>query len=1666
MRARNSYFPNNSSATIPRRRNKRRIPNVVELELRTIVEMADNRTMEELVQAPTEGDVPNDVIKLMMFSYSLEGNARVWYDKEPPNSILTWEDLVNKFMNQFFPPSKTTHLKNEISRFIQRFEETFGEAWERFKEMLRACPHHGITELAQIDTFYNGLNDNDQDSLNAAAGGNLLSKTTREALQIIENKSKVRYSRNKPNVFRMNTTSRDNASKSNDRIDKHADQILTLDDIFAKKIVTPAPVKAVEESCVTCDGNHAYYNCPNTDNTQPSVCVATGTYNQVAPQNRASNYIAPPDFAPNQSSTSGTLSSNTIPNPKGEMKAITTRSGVAYNGPSIPTPKKVVEQVTEEITDKEQSNFQGSNAHIQIPVIPISEPDVPKTLPRPNLPYPSRLNDQNLREKATNQMEKFFQTFQDFHFDISFADALLLMPKFASTIKRMDVCHALADLGASINLMPLSIWKKLSLPELTPTRMTLELADSYGVDAAMDFKEKHAKCLMMLVKGLSDEVILNGDSPAPTRVVDGLLQPVAPTTAEKRLARKNELKAHGTLQMALPNKHQLKFNSHKDAKTLMEAIKKRFGGNTETKKRNKTNLEEQSLDDLFNSLKIYEAEVNSSFSASTSTQNIAFVSSSHTDSTNEPVSAAPSVYAVCAKMPVSSLPNVDSLSNAVIYSFFASQPFSPELDNDDLKQIDADDLEEMDLKWQMAMECRSSKDLRRNGAAEPQRRNVPIETSISNALVSQCDGVGSYDWSFQAEGEPTNYALMAFSSSSSSSDNEVPDESQVLLRVLRENNMYNVNLKNIVPSGDLTCLFAKATIDESNLWHRRLGHINFKTMSKLVKGNFVRGLPTKVLENDNTCVACKKGKQHRASCKTKPVSSVDQPLYRLHMDLFGPTFAKSLNKKSYYLVVIDDYSRFTGVEAVNTACYVQNRVLVPKPHNKTLYELLHGRTPSIGFMRPFGCPSSSSTNPQNTDGDAAFDEKEPEFDEKKPESKVNVSPSSSAQSKKHDDKTKREAKGTKLEDITYSDDEDDVGADVDFNNLLLKQGVWQGLLKIKVDFLRCLMMTSIHVCLPAFFHKRNPRGYIKLLKIQVGLKLCRRSFFNLGCRSAFLYETIKEEVYVCQPLGFEDPDYPDKVYKVVKALYGLHQAPRAWYETLANYLLENRLTDGKSASTPMDTEKPLLKDPDVYACAHFQVTPKASHLHAVKRIFRYLKGKQHLSLWYLKDSPFDLVAYLNSDYASASLDRKSTTRGCQFLGCRLISWQCKKQTVVATSSTKVEYVAAASCCAQVLWIQNQLLDYGQVVLSSMESLKRMVHVSNILNQKVSGKDSSNPLMANNLPKIVWYSTHRVALMKSWLVQKQTALGVNTPRSDEDRLELTELTVFLLPSDEKVEVEVSVVDLQVSAVRLILLLLVQKFLLFGLMNWCCSLSAVRSSIKYALIVNPNIYVSCIKQFWTTVAVKKVNDVMRLQALVEKKKVVVVTEATIRDAPRLDDAEGVECLPNEEIFAELARMGYEKPSTKLTFYKAFFSSQWKILIYTILQCMSAKRTSWNEFSSSMASAVICLSSGRKFKFSKKQVGDLSTHTTKYTSSAMTQKVFANIRRVGKGFSGVETPLFKGMLVAQKVEEGDADENVENVNDGVAAEGDVSVANDEVPTADEEPSIPSPTPPTPSP
>ncbi|GJS44733.1 reverse transcriptase domain-containing protein [Tanacetum coccineum] len=635
-----------------------------------IVTMDDNRTMAQLLEAPTEGyedaivvpeinannfeikhgllnlvqnkqffghdkedphahiryfnkitstmkfpNVPSTSVKLMLFPFSLEGAARIWLDKEPPRSILTWDDLVSKFINKFFPPSKTTNLRNEITRFQQRFDESFYEAWDRFNDLLRACPHHGFSELHQLDTFYNALNSNDQDSLNSAAGGNFLDKMPRECLKIIESKSKVRNSRSKPvvakKIFNPNSSSQN---------------------------PTPAPVKAVEQSCVTCGGGHSYQNCPATDgniyrdNIQEYVSqAAAANFNQgntgYRPQ-MVANQIRPPGFPPIQShqgnnqnnfnrgnnynqnrgnnfnqsqiyhpqvnqppayqapvpqthgvsktdfdnyvkandavlrnmqnqgqtlqnqmanltdmlskfvtsntastSGSGTLPGNTITNPKEDLKGITTRSGVAYQGPTLSSSMKVMNRDTEVTKDMMLPTNNRSTEDLQVQVQsqnPIFEPDVdPVSAPMPNqrtsIPFPSRRNDERRREKANDQIEKFYEIFRDLSFKISFTDALTLMPKFASTLKTLignkeklsemartplnencsavilnklprklgdpgrflipcefsgiNTCNALADLGASINLMPYSVWKDLSLPELTPTCMTLELAD-------------------------------------------------------------------------------------------------------------------------------------------------------------------------------------------------------------------------------------------------------------------------------------------------------------------------------------------------------------------------------------------------------------------------------------------------------------------------------------------------------------------------------------------------------------------------------------------------------------------------------------------------------------------------------------------------------------------------------------------------------------------------------------------------------------------------------------------------------------------------------------------------------------------------------------------------------------------------------------------------------------------------------------------------------------------------------------------------------------------------------------------------------------------------------------------------------------------------------------
>nr|GEV77809.1 hypothetical protein [Tanacetum cinerariifolium] len=967
-------------------------------------------------------------------------------------------------------------------------------------------------------------------------------------------------------------------------------------------------------------------------------------------------------------------------------------------------------------------------------------------------------------------------------------------------------------------------------------------------------------------------------------------------------------------------------------------------------------LEDQSLDDLFNSLKIYEAEVKSSSTTSPTTQNIAFVSSQNIDSTNESVSVVASVFAASTKVLVSALPNVDTLSDAIIYSFFASQSNSPQLDNDDLKQIDADDLEEMDLKWQMAT-LTIVMVLEAMIGAFKQKKNQPTMPSWHSTLQvlpvlimsseSDVSMLASpvYDRYKSGEGYhvvPPPYTGTFMPPKPDLVFHDAPTINETVLTT------FNVIRSTTKPTQDLSQSnrlsapiiedYVSDSEDESegepmpiqkdcNYYEKKMvqkpvrnhamrrNHQHYTRMTYLNPQRHV--VPIVVLTRSRLVplTAARPGNPQHA-LKDKGV--IDSGCSR-HMtenisylsdfeEINGGYVAFGENPKGGK-ITSKGKTRTDSLlsisfwdEAVNTTCYVQNRVLVTKPHNKTLYELLLGRTPSISFMRPFGCPvtvlntldplgkfdgkadegflvgysvsskafrvfnsitrivqenlhtnflenqhnvagsgptwlfdidtliksmnyqpvlagnqpnasagiqehfdadkerernvqqyvlfplwSSGFKNPQNTDDDVTFEVKEPE-------SEVHVSLSSSVKTKKHDDKTKREAKGKShvelstgvrnlsekikdlsdnsinevnaasipvpavgqistnstntfsaaaLEDITYFDVEEDVGTEADFLNLETNITVSPiPTTRVHKDHTMIQIigdLSSAPQTKSMTRNKKDERGLVirnkarlvaqghtqeegidyeevfaLVVRIEaIRLFLAYASFmsfmvYQMDVKSAFLYGTIEEEVYVCQPLGFKDLDYLDKVYKVVKALYGLHQAPRAWYETLANYLLENGfqrgkidqtlfikkqkkqdgifisqdkyvaeilrkfgLTDGKSASTPIDTEKPLFKDPN----------GEDVDVHT----YRSMIG----SLMYLTSSRPDII-----NYAGASLDRKSTTRGYQFPGCRFISWQCKKYTVVSTSSTEAEYVATASCCAQVLWIQNQLLDYG------------------------------------------------------------------------------------------------------------------------------------------------------------------------------------------------------------------------------------------------------------------------------------------------------------------------------------------------------------------------------------
>jgi hypothetical protein len=1008
----------------------------------------------------------------------------------------------------------------------------------------------------------------------------------------------------------------------------------------------------------------------------------------------------------------------------------------------------------------------------------------------------------------------------------------------------------------------------------------------------------------------------------------------------------------------------------------------------------------------------------------------------------------------------------------------------------------------------------------------------------------------------------------------------VPEE-WILLRAPRRNDTYSINMNTLKSTEEYSCLLSKASEKDSIMWHRRMGHINFRRMNYLVKHELVSGVPNQSFSMNDACISCKKGKQSKKHHPSKLVNSISAPLELLHMDLFGPISVKSIGGKSYCLVVTDDFSRFSWVfflgtkdetterlkflfnklenivetsiksirsdngtefknhtfqlfclhkginhqfsaartpqqngiaerknrtlietartmlsdsklpitfwaEAVNTACYVLNRVTLVKKQNKTSYHLINKRKPNLQFLEPFGCPCTimitreriskfgekthdgyflgySANSPNKRVFDKATRTVEECFEVEcfrhtastpgtGPASifdydslfkSFNISPSIptplpvddelvwlnggkfdthtlsqlmhqsnisaastsapiqdlvvnveppvsnsgtsvisalpvpppgilSSESASESETEVEEEENSALNDLQSSDSSEQSednnvervdGSSLDMTNLeyplvsdvipqqrihtthptsniigdhsegvhtriqhrdanveppvvpipfsilgessnvlsdivtprrsnrphsrpkhledfvadlclytscflsqmdpknikmaltdpfwveamqeelqqFLKLNVWEKVIlpkhekaintkwvfRVKKDERGVVIRNKARLVVQGFYQIEGldyDEVFAPVARLEsIRLFLAYASYmqfivYQLDIKSAFLYGKIHEDIYVNQPPGFEDHEFPNHVFKLNKALYGLHQAPRAWYETLSQHLMQNgfsrgtidqtlftkkvnddlllvqiyvddiifgstnvemckdfeklmksqfemsamgvmtfflglqvqqskygiyihqskyvndvlsrfKMLDCKVASTPVEVNHklgPALNEvavdeklyrsmigslmyltasrPDitfaVSLCSRFQAAPKECHLKAVKRILCYLKGRPNLGLWYPYEDDFSLIAFSDSDYGGCNADKKSTTGGCQFLGSRLVSWQCKKQATVSVSSAEAEYIAAASCCSQVLWIQHQLRDYGLILINT------------------------------------------------------------------------------------------------------------------------------------------------------------------------------------------------------------------------------------------------------------------------------------------------------------------------------------------------------------------------------
>ncbi|GJW76502.1 putative ribonuclease H-like domain-containing protein [Tanacetum coccineum] len=764
-----------------------------------------------------------------------------------------------------------------------------------------------------------------------------------------------------------------------------------------------------------------------------------------------------------------------------------------------------------------------------------------------------------------------------------------------------------------------------------------------------------------------------------------------------------------------------------------------------------------------------------------------------------------------------------------------------------------------------------------------------------------------------------NYVLFTDSECLVLSPNfKLPDENQILLKIPRQDKMYSFDMKNIVPKDSLTCLVAKATSEESILWHRRLGHINFKNINKLVKENLVKDLPLKRFENDQTCVACLKGKQHRASCiqgvsESSTSSQQDQdnqdcivmPIWK-DASYFGDAAPRTdaddglqdendATEKSHDdsslkdnvntatpedLVGPSPASEDTQVEdqEIELGNIPQSYAVPTTPHTRIHKD--HPIEHVIGDVQSSVQTRRMTTSYSELGFLSAIYEGKSHQDlhtclfacflsqeEPKRVSKALSDPAwvEAMQEELLQFKLQKvwilvdlpkghRAIGTKW---VYRNKKDERGIVIRNKARLVAQGHTQ---EEGIDYDEVFAPVARIEAIRMFLAYASYMGFM---------------VYQMDVKSAFLYGQIEEEVYVCQPLGFEDPDHPDKVYKY-------------------NY------TDVKSASTPTDLEKPLVQDGDAADVdEHLYRSMIGSLMYLTSSRPDIMFQTMHVyGLWYSKDSPLELVAYTDSDYAGATQDRKSTTRG-----------------------------------------------------------------------SLDTKPTAG----------LWHN------MAAFLEKSTGSEGFH-----------------------------QVID----------------FL-------------SQSHISYALTKKPEIYISFIKQFWRTAEASTDTDgEVTITAIIDGQSK-TITEASLRRHLKLEDHDGITSIPNSEIFEQLALMGYQTDSDKLTFQKGVFSPQWRFLIHTLLHCLSPKKTAWEQFSSNIATALICLATNRKYNFSRlifehmvtnigsphkflmyprfiqicldMQKKQLKTHSSTYPVPSLNNKVFSNMRRLTKGYTGVEIGLFPTMLTS---------------------------------------------------